>query len=94
MAIARAVVRNPRVIILDEATSALDVASEREVQQAIDKLIGGRTTFIIAHRLSTVRRADRVVVMRNGRCVESGRRDELRNDRNSIFREMEALQHT
>jgi ATP-binding cassette subfamily B protein len=70
IAIARALMRDPRVIILDEATSALDVIVEREVQAAIDALIAGRTTFIVAHRLSTIRRADRVIVMKGGEAVE------------------------
>ncbi|MFW5858628.1 MAG: ABC transporter ATP-binding protein [Planctomycetota bacterium] len=77
LAIARALVRDPRVIILDEATSALDVISEREVQVAIERLVAGRTTFIVAHRLSTIRHCDRVVVMKNGSCRECGARSEL-----------------
>ena len=92
VAIARAIVRNPKVIVLDEATSALDVASEREVQRALGNLIGGRTTFIIAHRLSTVRHADRVVVMRRGRCVEVGPREALLATAGGEFATMEALQ--
>jgi subfamily B ATP-binding cassette protein MsbA len=77
LAIARAVLTNPRIIILDEATSALDAESERLVQEALDRLMEGRTTFIIAHRLSTVRKADRIVVLDSGRIVEQGRHDEL-----------------
>jgi ABC-type multidrug transport system fused ATPase/permease subunit len=77
LAIARAVLTNPRIIILDEATSALDAESERLVQEALDRLMEGRTTFIIAHRLSTVRKADRIVVLDAGRIVEQGRHDEL-----------------
>jgi subfamily B ATP-binding cassette protein MsbA len=77
LAIARAVLTNPRIIILDEATSALDAESERLVQEALDRLMEGRTTFIIAHRLSTVRKADRIVVLDGGRIVEQGRHDEL-----------------
>jgi ATP-binding cassette subfamily B protein len=77
LAIARALVRDPRVIILDEATSALDVISEREVQTAIESLVRGRTTFIVAHRLSTIRMADRIVVMKAGRCIEMGTHAEL-----------------
>jgi ATP-binding cassette subfamily B protein len=72
VAIARAVLKDPRVLILDEATSALDAESEHLVQEALDRLMQGRTTIVIAHRLSTVRRADRVVVLDSGRAVESG----------------------
>ncbi|MFD0673420.1 ABC transporter ATP-binding protein [Cohnella sp. GCM10027633] len=77
IAIARALVRDPKVILLDEATSALDNESEFRVQQAMRKLIKGRTTFIVAHRLSTIRDADRIVVMKAGRCAEIGTYDEL-----------------
>ena len=72
VAIARAVLKDPRVLILDEATSALDAESEHLVQEALDRLMRGRTTIVIAHRLSTVRRADRVVVLDAGQVVESG----------------------
>ena len=75
--IARALIRNPAILILDEATSALDNISEYHVQQAISKSIKGRTTFIVAHRLSTIRDADKIIVMENGRCVESGTFQEL-----------------
>ena len=77
VAIARALIRDPQVIVLDEATSALDVVSEKEVQDAIDSLIEGRTTFIVAHRLSTIRKADTIAVMKQGRVVELGGHDEL-----------------
>ncbi len=77
LAIARALYRDPKLLVLDEATSALDPESERVVQQALDVLMRGRTTVIIAHRLSTVRNADRIVVLDRGRIVESGRFDEL-----------------
>lgn len=77
LAIARALIRNPRVLILDEATSALDTASERAIQEALDRLMQGRTTFIVAHRLSTVRNADRIIVMDQGRIAESGTHQEL-----------------
>jgi len=72
IAIARALIRDPQVIVLDEATSALDNISELHVQKAMRNLVKGRTTFIVAHRLSTIRDADRIVVMSNGRCVECG----------------------
>ena len=77
LAIARALVRNPKIIILDEATSALDVISERAVQEALDNLIKGRTVLIVAHRLSTIRKANKVVVMKDGKCVEHGSQEEL-----------------
>ncbi|MFE5033423.1 ABC transporter ATP-binding protein [Streptomyces sp. NPDC056683] len=77
LAIARALIRDPRVLVLDEATSALDTRSEALVQQALARLLRGRTTFVVAHRLSTVRGADRIVVMDDGRIREIGTHEEL-----------------
>ncbi|OSZ58416.1 ABC transporter [Streptomyces pharetrae CZA14] len=77
LAIARALIRDPKVLVLDEATSALDTRSEALVQQALARLLHGRTTFVVAHRLSTVRGADRIVVMGDGRIQEIGTHEEL-----------------
>ncbi|GAA4084154.1 ABC transporter ATP-binding protein [Nonomuraea soli] len=77
LAIARALIRDPRVLILDEATSALDTRSERLIQEALARLVRGRTVFVVAHRLSTIRNADRIVVMREGRIEEIGTHEEL-----------------
>ena len=77
LAIARAMIRDPKVIVLDEATSALDNISEAYVQQALNNLFSGRTTFMVAHRLSTIKNADKIAFIKDGKCVECGTYDEL-----------------
>ena len=91
LAIARAVLRNPAILILDEATSSLDTQSERLVQEALERLLTGRTTFVIAHRLSTVRRADRILVLDQGTIVEEGTHEELMS-RPGLYRHLYNLQ--
>ena len=79
IAIARALLRNPSILLLDEATSSLDSVSERQVQQALDRLMENRTTLVIAHRLSTIQHADCILVLENGVLVESGTHEALLN---------------
>lgn len=92
VAIARAILKNPAVLILDEATSSLDSESERLVQVALDRLMVGRTSFIIAHRLATVRNADRIAVIDGGRVVELGTHAELSARPEGLYRKLSALQ--
>ncbi len=91
IAIARAIIRDPKVIIFDEATSALDTVSEKEIQSALNNLTRDRTTFIVAHRLSTIRDADRIAVIKQGRCVEVGTFDELMEKKGEYYK-MQTLQ--
>jgi ATP-binding cassette subfamily B protein len=92
VAIARAILKNPAILILDEATSSLDSESESLIQQALDVLMTGRTSFIIAHRLATVRKATRIVVLKEGETVESGTHAELITRENGVYRTLSELQ--
>ena len=91
VAIARALLMNPRILILDDSTSSVDTQTEKLIQSALDTLMEGRTTFVIAHRLSTVRRADLILVMEDGRIVERGTHDELLR-RGGLYKEIHDLQ--
>jgi len=88
ISIARTILRNPRLLILDEATAALDTESEHAIQQALDRLMKGRTTFVIAHRLSTVMAADKIVVMKEGRIEEMGSHTDLLALEDGMYAEM------
>lgn len=85
ISIARAIIRNPDVIIFDEATSALDTVSEKEIQSAINNLTKKKTTFIVAHRLSTIKNADKIAVIKNGQCVEFGTYNELMDKKGAFY---------
>jgi ABC-type multidrug transport system fused ATPase/permease subunit len=92
IAIARAILRDPRILILDEATSSLDAESERLVQDALDRLMVGRTTIIIAHRLATIRNVDRIYVIDKGRIAETGSHDELAEREDGLYSKLVKLQ--
>ena len=92
VAIARAILRDPAILILDEATSSLDSGSESLVLQALDRLMQGRTSLVIAHRLSTVRSADRIFVLKDGAIVEEGTHDELLARPEGVYRTLSLLQ--
>ena len=85
IAIARAILKNPKILVLDEATSSLDNRSEALIQEAVEKLMEGRTTFIVAHRLSTIHKADQIIVLEKGRVVETGQHEELMNNKKLYY---------
>jgi ABC-type multidrug transport system fused ATPase/permease subunit len=92
IAIARAMLKNPTILILDEATSSLDSESERLVQEALEKLMKGRTSVVIAHRLATVRKADKIIVLESGRIIEQGTHAELLSNENGLYKTLTELQ--
>ncbi|XP_019702682.1 ABC transporter B family member 2 isoform X2 [Elaeis guineensis] len=92
IAISRAILKNPSILLLDEATSALDAESEKSVQEALDRVMVGRTTVVVAHRLSTIRNADIIAVVQNGKVVETGSHEQLMSDRCSAYASLVQLQ--
>src|SRR5690606_26112485 len=92
LSIARTLLRNPSILILDEATSSLDMESEKLVQNALDTLMTSRTSIVIAHRLSTVKNADRIVVLENGRIVQTGTHEELLSAGDGVYKKLYELQ--
>ena len=92
VAIARAILKDPSILILDEATSSLDAASERLVQEALEKLMENRTTIVIAHRLSTIRKVDRILVIKEGEVAESGTHNELNSLDDGIYSNLLKMQ--
>ena len=93
VAIARAIIKAPKILLLDEATSALDAESERVVQDALEKVMVNRTTVIVAHRLSTIKNADVIAVVKNGVIAEQGKHDTLMNIKNGVYASLVSL-HT
>jgi len=92
VSIARAILHNPRILILDEATSSVDTETEKQIQEALDRLVEGRTTFAIAHRLSTLSAADRLVVLEKGRIVEQGLQSELLEKEGGVYAKLHRTQ--
>ena len=92
MAIARAILRNAPILVLDEATSSLDSESEHLIQEALEELMADKTVLMVAHRLSTIRRADRIIVIESGQIAEEGNHDELANTEGGIYAKLWQLQ--
>ena len=92
VAIARAILKDPKILILDEATSALDTESEKLVQEALDRLMHGRTAFVIAHRLSTVKNAHQIIVLKQGELVERGTHQELLAMEDGLYNHLYSVQ--
>lgn len=92
IAISRAILKNPSILLLDEATSALDSESEKSVQEALDRVMIGRTTVIVAHRLSTIRNADVIAVVQAGKIIETGTHDQLMANPYSAYSSLAQLQ--
>jgi len=92
LSFARAIAFDPAVLILDEATASVDPATERRIQEALDTLLEGRTSIVIAHRLATIRGADRILVLHHGRLIEDGTHDELLQFDGGIYRTLYRLQ--
>ena len=90
MAIARALIKNPKILILDEATSALDEQSQEIVQQALDRAMEGRTSIVIAHRMSTIMKCNRIIVVHKGKVVEDGSFEELSSKPDGHFSRLKA----